>query len=320
MTHSQPFHYEVCGLRIRSEIELHGAAPAPDQESDVVFSAGPPIASADTPPDGVVIASASDGDMWWYVAVENSDGYLLRFAECGDFVVSRDLSRVEVRQAAVGDRVHLVPVLLTGTVMAFLLTLRGNTLMHASAVGIDGRAIAFIGQSGRGKSTIAALMCASGATLVTDDVLVVRADDPPTCVGGAPELRLRPNAASIAHGYDPARSRTTLDERTGFAPTDAQTGEFPLAAIVIPTPDREISEVRIDRLPPHVALFALLSFPRVDDWRRDDELTRDFAVFREIVSSVPLYAVSIPWGPPFDPDVAVALGGLLDDRTEPEVV
>lgn len=312
-------HYELCGLRVGSGIELP-LRPAAPGGVDVEFRWGADVERADAVPTGTVIASAATDDEWWYVAVDTGEGYLVRVRDCADFVISADLGSVEVRRAATGDRAHLVPVLLAGTVVSFVLMLRGATLMHASAVAIDGRAVAFVGQSGRGKSTVAALMCAADAALVTDDVLVVRGGTRPTCVGGAAELRLRPNAAPIAYEHDASRARTTVDERVGFGPREVIDEVLPLGAIVIPTPDREISEIRVERLPQHAALFALLSFPRVYGWRREDELTRDFAVYREIVAAVPTFAAWIPWGPPFDPGVADALGRLLDERTEPEEV
>ncbi|MDQ7993990.1 MAG: hypothetical protein AAGC63_16635, partial [Propionicimonas sp.] len=50
-------------------------------------------------------------------------------------------------------------VLATGTLLSIVLQLRGDCVLHASAVERDGRALAFVGQSGRGKSTMATLMC-----------------------------------------------------------------------------------------------------------------------------------------------------------------
>ena len=35
--------------------------------------------------------------------------------------------------------------------------------------------------------------------------------------------------------------------------------------------------------------------------------SRDFAVFAALVNQVPVYTARIPWGPPFDPAVAVEL-------------
>ncbi|NNE11581.1 MAG: hypothetical protein HKN41_04965 [Ilumatobacter sp.] len=304
--------YEQLGLRIGSEIELR-LPPATSDSIDVELRRSPVEVDTSVPPDGPLLASASvDGD-WWYAVVETPAGATVRFNSCAEFTISPTLDSVELRVDPNGVRSHLVPVLFAGTVVAVLLTLRGVTLLHASAVAVDEQALAFIGQSGRGKSTVAALMCNAGAALVTDDVLAVEARGTATCVGGASELRLRPNAAPIAVEHGSSRVGVTVDDRTAFSPGDSVGGELPLAAIVVPTPDREITDMEIVRLPEHAALFALLAFPRVYGWRRDRELQRDFAVYRDLVAAVPMYAASIPWGPPFDHRVVETLGRLVDE-------
>jgi hypothetical protein len=50
-------------------------------------------------------------------------------------------------------------------------------LFHASAVALDGRAVAFVAPSGTGKTSVAAHLVDRGAELVTDDVLALEATD-----------------------------------------------------------------------------------------------------------------------------------------------
>lgn len=319
MSTTASYEYQQCGLRIRSEIDLH-LPSAPFDTADVELCWGPDLDEAESWPEGSVVATVGVDDEWWYVAVEADGGHLVRFSKCGDFVVSPGFDRVEVRRCPDGERAHLVPVLASGTVLAFLLMLRGSTVLHASAVAIDGKAVAFAGPSGRGKSTVAALMCQAGAALVTDDVLVVDVDQQATCIGGAVELRLRENATSIAATDDAERSRTTVDARTAFAPSETFADELPLSAIVVPAPSRDVTEVAINRMPPSAALFGLLSFPRVYGWRRELELKRDFATLSRLVESVPFYVATIPWGPPFDPVVAESLFELVRGETDGQKV
>src|SRR5439155_24182481 len=60
----------------------------------------------------------------------------------------------------------------------------------------DALPISFVGAPGMGKSTLAALLCASGADLVTDDVLRLSPDGAALrCCFGPAEIRLRSNAA-----------------------------------------------------------------------------------------------------------------------------
>ena len=39
-------------------------------------------------------------------------------------------------------------------------------------------------------------------------------------------------------------------------------------------------------------------------------ISRDFATLSQVVNTVPVYDVRIPWGPPFDPHVAGELAAL----------
>ena len=58
-------------------------------------------------------------------------------------------------------------------VLPLAAVLRGTHVLHASAVALAGRAVAFMGRSGVGKTTLAGRIVAHGARLMTDDVLAV---------------------------------------------------------------------------------------------------------------------------------------------------
>jgi hypothetical protein len=304
-----PRIYEQCGLRMRSEVAVD-LPLATTKGWDVDVRWGDDVHDSATLPPGEVIAEYVTGAGAWYTATETESGYLLRFRDCGEFVIGADLSTVVVRRDPNG-RHELLPILLAGTASAFLLTLRGHTVLHASAVDVDGTALAFVGQSGRGKSTVAALMCLAGAELVTDDVLTVDPEPPVTCIGGASELRLRAAAAHLADARPDRPSRSTADERRAFAPVPAAPGPRPLAAIVIPSPSRTAPDMDVRHLEPSEAMFAVLAFPRVHGWRRPDVLTREFTTLSRLANQIPVYDVTIPWGPPFSPDVARGLRDLV---------
>lgn len=112
-----------------------------------------------------------DGTTWTQFYRAES-GYLLRFPELADFLVSRD-----------GQTVHGWPVpgvsdqsvqhLYLNQVLPLVLGRQGKLVFHASAVEIGDSAIAFMGDSGRGKSTLAASFATNGSRFLTDDGLVV---------------------------------------------------------------------------------------------------------------------------------------------------
>lgn len=302
--------YLQCGMRVRSELELH-LPIASDGDFDVDVSWGPEITNTADRLPGEPIVSYDLDDARWYSATATDSGYRMRFHNCGEFEIGAELAHVTVRQDPAGFN-EMLPILMAGTVSAFLLSLRGHTVLHASAVSVGGRALAFVGQSGRGKSTLAALLCGAGADLVTDDLLVV-ATEPISCVGGATELRLRASAAPLAADLPDAVTRTTVDQRLALTAKQAPALPMPLHAIVIPAPSRTATEVEVRSVEPSTAVFALLRFPRVYGWRDPDVLRRDFSTVSRLVDEIPVYDVTVPWGPPFEPTVAPALTNLVGD-------
>lgn len=296
--------YLTCGLRVRSEFEMH-LPRAKGTAADVEIVLGAELDDAGEVPPGEIVALDEAHGMGWYTVTDTGSDHRLRFRGCAEFIVAADARSVTVRPVP-GGRTELIPVLLAGTVTALMLTLRGATVLHASSVAVGGRALAVVGHSGRGKSTIAALLCAGGAELVTDDVLVVESSRPARCVGGASELRLRDSASTGFDGVDGVRRRTA-DDRTAWAPDRHILGAQELGAIVFPFPSRTGKTLDLQRLPPGEALLGMLSCPRINGWRRSVEIGRDFAVLADIANAVPTFAAIVPWGPPFDPGIAVTL-------------
>jgi hypothetical protein len=86
-----------------------------------------------------------------------------------------------------------------GTGVPMLLHERNHLILHASAVEIDGKAIAFLGGCGGGKSTMAAALHALGYNIVADDVLCVdfNGETHPLILPGFPFLKLHHQSAAI---------------------------------------------------------------------------------------------------------------------------
>ncbi len=115
------------------------------------------------------------GDLTLSLAT-SGDGFLLRFPGLADFVISRDTRRIAAwppRKPTTRPCIHL----LLDQVLPRLLGHLGRLVLHASAVEVDGRAIAFAGQTGRGKSTLAASLHQAGCPLLCDDALIVAAGE-----------------------------------------------------------------------------------------------------------------------------------------------
>jgi hypothetical protein len=65
---------------------------------------------------------------------------------------------------------------LMDTVLHTVALIRGGDALHASVVGVGGRAIGIVAASGGGKTTLASELVLRGGALVSDDVLFVRRD------------------------------------------------------------------------------------------------------------------------------------------------
>jgi hypothetical protein len=237
----------------------------------------------------------------------SGDDYVARFYSLADFDIAGDLRHVHCRPDSRADP-DLVPILVCGGVVAFLLMAAGRTVLHASAVEVGQTAIAFAGPSGTGKSTLGALLCATGARLVTDDCLPLSVDgDGVRCGGGTRELRLREGATGLVRQFSVApRTRQTADQRMAVSPPLRQSARPPLAAIVLPLPERGSPTLGVNVLPTAQAAHRLAQCFRIGGWRRPEDLSRTFGLAVELAQRVPVLEMRVPWGPPF------ALG-LADD-------
>lgn len=83
--------------------------------------------------------------------------------------------------------------LLIGPVFNHLLYQRGFFVLHAITVEIDGSAVAFVGESGVGKTTTAMAFLRAGHRVLSDDVAAIESDgDRPHMRSGYPSIKLDP--------------------------------------------------------------------------------------------------------------------------------
>jgi hypothetical protein len=128
---------------------------------------------------------------------------------------------------------------LLGPVLGFVLRLRGINCLHASAVAIGGRACAFVGASGSGKSSTAAAFAANGYAVLSDDVTPVTESPGRFLAQPAyPRLRLWPESVEALFGDSdvlpaivPGWDKRFLD--LARPPFRFQSEPLPLAAIYL---------------------------------------------------------------------------------------
>lgn len=190
--------YRVSGFTFTSTITFPELVPVRAARPDCRLVRGVrPVAPAR--PTWYHAWSDAGGGVWTRLARVRG-GYLLRFPRLCDFLVSRDASRVRVRPSP-ATPIETIRHLFLNQVWPLVLAERGRIVLHASAVVTPAGAVAFLGATGLGKSTLAAGFAAAGDALVTDDCLLIEVGrGRPRAVPGYPSVRLWPGTARRLHG------------------------------------------------------------------------------------------------------------------------
>lgn len=191
---------------MRANAPLHGlTADMDDAAPDVEVHLGhaPPWAEAAVDPDGLIYrAEVGDPDppvlhVTW---LAGRQGIRWSYADGTRFYASADAREIWATWQAplVSDDAQIY---LLGPILGYVLRRRGVLSLHASGVTISGRAAAFCGAPGSGKSTTAAAFSARGFPVLTDDVLALRECDGAVLAYPAYDhLRLWPDSARLIVG------------------------------------------------------------------------------------------------------------------------
>lgn len=177
--------YRAFGLQIESEWNLPELAPAPDLDhwdpdlTIVVRDLGRKMPTVTEPP----------------IFDYGDDEVVMIWPQVGGFRI-RMPATIEVEPSALA-KPELIAFPLLGPVMGWFLHLRGQAILHASAVYWRGRVLGFLGDKMAGKSTTAAAFLRDGGHLITDDMLVFDMKDiaSPIVLPAFAQLKLSEEAA-----------------------------------------------------------------------------------------------------------------------------
>jgi len=149
------------------------------------------------------------------------------------------------------------------------------------------------------------LACAAGYPLFGDDLLRGRIDDDGTAYAyrGSSEIRLRPSVVELADKI-PGERRITIDSRTSVRPPRSSHEVLPLAAIVLPRPDRQTAHVRARRLRGADAFAGVAECPRLVGWKHADPLNAELEHLVRLSAAVPIIETLVPWRAELDPQLA----------------
>lgn len=155
---------------------------------------------------------------------------------------------------------------IVGPLLGVILMQRGLFVLHASTVAVDGRAVAFFGPSGRGKSTLTAAMTRAGHPLIADDMTVIdTSGTTPSVQPGFPRVKLWPDSASaLEHDLEslplihPERTKRSVQLGATF-----HSGPLPLARCYLLEDGDEESSTEIA---PREAVLALIGSTYQSFW------------------------------------------------------
>lgn len=187
---------------------------------------------------------------------------------------------------------------LVGPVIAFILRLRGVTCLHASAIAMNGRAIAIFGLAGAGKSTTAAAFALRGFSVLSDDVTVL--DDRGDCflvMPGYPRVNLWADSVRVLLGSEDALPRISPTWDKMYLPLDRDEDWFgskplPLAAVyVLAERVEKNSAPEIDQMAGSDAMITLVRNTYVNYLLDSEMRVREFDVLSRLLAGVPVRRV-----------------------------
>lgn len=183
--------YRVYGLVLECSIPLSCPRVSTRSRPDVCLRAG-----ADERFDHArSLQRPSKPEQWFECRRLNNGTTYLRWAGLFEFLISPDARTIEYHSLEKATDESLTTYLL-GQVLSFCLLSRGYEPLHATAVVIDGEAVAFLGDCGYGKSTLGAAFVARGIPVLTDDVLALEMRGGRWMAhAGPPRLKLFPSVA-----------------------------------------------------------------------------------------------------------------------------
>ncbi len=228
----------VFGVNLSSDFPFLARLPAADGEPDLSFRCVSRWSSG--APQGRQLFRSPERLVSGQRALEldaQAERYLLRVGGVGEF----EIAAREIRCLPARDDPVMVEIALLGTVMSFWLEQRGVAAMHASAVAVGARGVAFLSGQGGGKSCLAAGFLEQGDGLLSDDVLpLVEREGRAWAQPAYPQMRLGDREAGrlLPPGLELPRVHEAISKRR-VAVGDGGWGRYchrsvPLALALLP--------------------------------------------------------------------------------------
>ena len=234
-----------------------------------------------------------------YAVLPDGSSYR-RWKDLLEFLVTPDARCIHARTLDRANQEALLAYLLVDA-LSFSMVRLGREPLHATAVLTPRGVVAFVGESGYGKSTLGALFVRQGFKLVTDDMLVLTYQDG-ECLAhaGPPRIKLyRTIADRIFDSGYAGVPMNPVTEKLIIPLDDAQTarGPNPLCAIYLIREHDEARPARrpvIRRLSPAHAFPSILAATASHYAFERDRLVRQFGFVTRLVAQIPIKTLAYP--------------------------
>lgn len=305
---STVFSYSAFGLALSSDCAIPGLSPSrrtANADTRIWFDAAPP-GDAGRAREEAWYASAFIESNHPAVSVWKVGGGAFsrwRYSDGTEFLVDRRGCNVWARWPE-SSTLEDTATYLLGPILGFVLRLRGVTCLHASAVAVGGRAVAFVGPAYAGKSTMAAAFARLGHPVLADD-LVALTDQrgSPHVEPAYPQVRLWPDSVALLYGsadalpaLTPNWGKRCLDLTGGEAERFGHT-RLPLAAVYVLGQRSSRSDgAAVARVSSPEALMALVANTHVNYLQDTGASAREFRSLGSLVAAVPVRKAVPPAG------------------------
>ncbi len=305
------YHYRLYGLNMANTVEVHGLARiAPVRNPDIYVEdqatpPGVPLNGAHWVSDEARLAYTDDApaDFRAMPLRWTADGAYLqwRMMRYIAMIFSQDGRRVYTRWSpSVSSAVRAFNLVTAG--MGMILRLRRMTALHASVIRIGDGAVAFAGNSGVGKSTLAAFFEQMGMEVMSDDLCVLDERAQPgqfMIPAGVPRIRLMHDAAAALYGNNRTLQPTPDGEKLErdlhwHDAGDVRGGYAPLKAVyVIAGRGEQMNITSIEPMPAVLAVSRHIYLRYIAD---AESRARDLSTASAVVTRIPIYQMIIPHG------------------------
>jgi len=291
------YRYGVYGISLRSQVPF--SLPGPEDSSFAEIELR--IGSSSLFSKALQGATLRPDPAAWHQHAQLPDGSsYVRWEGLFEFLVSADGRQITCGWSGSASK-ESFQVYALGQALCFALVKRGFEPLHATSVVINGSAVAFLGSSGFGKSSLAASFLEAGYQLLTDDLLLLRKNGAGFCGYPGPcRIKLFPSVA-----------RAFLKANLGGVPMNNGTTKLviplfenqvcraatPLKAICVLTSARKVAGKRPVGLAPLPAKEAFVELLRGTFNRRltdPERLQRQFAAVTQLIAKVPVFMLSYP--------------------------